>query len=55
MFVAVFWSILDRKCTIYWIAMAGVAYYSTLFTGQLYDGQICGRNRKYNLVKLTFF
>ena len=26
--------------------MAGVAYYSTLFTGQFYDGQICGRNRK---------
>ena len=35
--------------------MAGVAYYSTLFTGQFYDGQICGRNRKYNLAKLALF
>ena len=26
--------------------MAGVSYYSTLFTGQFYDGKICGRNRK---------
>ena len=35
--------------------MAGMAYYNTLFTGQFYDGQICGRNRIYNLAKLAFF
>ena len=29
--------------------------YSTLFTGKFHDGQICGKNRKYNLAKLAFF
>ena len=26
--------------------MAGAAYYSAFFTGQFYDGEICGRNKK---------